>query len=177
MGRRKQSTILSATLPNQMFTNLNKKFSYRRVTARCDGHRTLWVLQRDVWPHDEHGGGKYKIKAKTKWTKLWPSLRQWELMQNRDEAQRTVVQALRAEAMKREGLLFQMKTRGKVLSWEYRSPRKRNSRPPASVILCCPITYLLSQTYLRSRTVPEVCWHWKKIPGLRRFWAVTSTPG
>ena len=27
-------------------------------------------------------------------------------------------------------------TRGKVLSWEYRSPRKRNSRPPASVILC-----------------------------------------
>jgi len=27
-------------------------------------------------------------------------------------------------------------TRGKVLSWEYRSPRKRNSRPPTSVILC-----------------------------------------
>ena len=27
-------------------------------------------------------------------------------------------------------------TRGKVLSWEYRSPRKWNSRPPASVILC-----------------------------------------
>jgi len=27
-------------------------------------------------------------------------------------------------------------TKGKVLSWEYRSPRKRNSRPPASVILC-----------------------------------------
>ena len=27
-------------------------------------------------------------------------------------------------------------TSGKVLSWEYRSPRKRNSRPPASVILC-----------------------------------------
>ena len=27
-------------------------------------------------------------------------------------------------------------TRGKVLSWEYRSPRKRNTRPPASVILC-----------------------------------------
>jgi len=31
---------------------------------------------------------------------------------------------------------FQLLTRGKVLSWEYRSPRKRNSRPPASVILC-----------------------------------------
>ena len=28
------------------------------------------------------------------------------------------------------------KTRGKVLSWEYRSPRKRNSRLPVSVILC-----------------------------------------
>jgi len=27
-------------------------------------------------------------------------------------------------------------TRGKVLSWEYRSPRKRNSRPPVSIILC-----------------------------------------
>ena len=26
--------------------------------------------------------------------------------------------------------------RGKVFSWEYRSPRKQNSRPPASVILC-----------------------------------------
>ena len=41
-----------------------------------------------------------------------------------------------------------LKTRGKVLSWEYGSLRKRNSRPPASVILCwvssseC-ITYLL----------------------------------
>ena len=38
-------------------------------------------------------------------------------------------------------------TRGKVLSWEYRSQRKRNSRPPASATLCwvsweC-ITYLL----------------------------------
>jgi len=29
-----------------------------------------------------------------------------------------------------------LSTRGKVLSWEYRSPRKRNSSPPASVILC-----------------------------------------
>ena len=31
---------------------------------------------------------------------------------------------------------LQFKTRGKVRSWKYRSPRKRNSRPPASVILC-----------------------------------------
>jgi len=42
---------------------------------------------------------------------------------------------------------FTVKTRGKVLSWEYRSPRKRNSHPPASVILCWVswerITYLL----------------------------------
>jgi len=29
-----------------------------------------------------------------------------------------------------------LNTRGKVLSWEYISLRKRNSRPPASVILC-----------------------------------------
>jgi len=28
------------------------------------------------------------------------------------------------------------KTEGKVLSWQYRSPRKRNSRPPSSVIFC-----------------------------------------
>ena len=33
------------------------------------------------------------------------------------------------------GLLHD-ETRGKVFSWEYRSPRKRNSRPTASVILC-----------------------------------------
>ena len=25
--------------------------------------------------------------------------------------------------------------------------------------------------------LPEVCLHWEKIPGLRRFWTVTSTPG
>ena len=50
-------------------------------------------------------------------------------------------------------LPYALTTREKVLSWEYRSPRKRNSRPPASVILCCPITYLLSLHYLRSRTV------------------------
>ena len=31
---------------------------------------------------------------------------------------------------------FHGQTRGKVLSWEYRSPRKRNLLPPASVILC-----------------------------------------
>ena len=48
-----------------------------------------------------------------------------------------------------ETLMSQNKqlTRGNVLSWEYRSLRKQNSRPPASVILCwvsweC-ITYLL----------------------------------
>jgi len=53
-------------------------------------------------------------------------------------------------------------TRGKVLSWEYRSPQKRNSRPPASIILCwvsweC-ITYLLCVSDLL------VCLHWKKSP-------------
>jgi len=29
-----------------------------------------------------------------------------------------------------------IETKGKVLSWEYRCPRKRNLRPPVSLILC-----------------------------------------
>ena len=68
-------------------------------------------------------------------------------------------------------------TRGKVLSWEHRSPRKRNSRPPGSVILCWVswVENVLLIYYVSSDLL--VCLHWKKIPGLRRFWTVTSTPG
>jgi len=64
-------------------------------------------------------------------------------------------------------------TRGKVLSWEYRSPRKRNSRPPASVILCWVSwveNVLLIYRFVGLFTL-------EKIAGLRRFWTVKSTPG
>jgi len=61
-------------------------------------------------------------------------------------------------------------TRWKVLSWEYRSPRKRNSRPPASVILCW--VSWVDNVYL-------LCVKWfvglftlEKIPGLRCFWTL-----
>ena len=72
-------------------------------------------------------------------------------------------------------------TRGKVLSWEYRSPRKRNSCPSASVILCwvsweC-ITYLLCVKWFVGLFTLEIgLFTLKKITGLRRFWTVTSTP-
>ena len=55
-------------------------------------------------------------------------------------------------------------TRGKVLSWEYRYPRKRNSRPPASVILCWVswVENVLLIYYASSDLF--VCLHWKKSP-------------
>ena len=56
-------------------------------------------------------------------------------------------------------------TRRKVLSWEYRSPRKRNSRPPASVILCW-VSWVENVLVIY---YASVCLHWKKIPGLRAF--------
>jgi len=59
-----------------------------------------------------------------------------------------------------------LKTRGKVLSWEYRSLRKRNSRPPASVILCCPITF-----YYRVFMVKDDCLKFVYIGKNRRFTA------
>ena len=62
-------------------------------------------------------------------------------------------------------------TRGKVLSWEYRSPRKRNSRPPAPVILCWVswvenvlLIYYASSDLLVSLHWKLVCLHWKKSP-------------
>jgi len=53
-------------------------------------------------------------------------------------------------------------TRGKVLSWEYRSPQKRNSRPPTSVILCWVswVENVLLIYYASSDLL--VCLHWKK---------------
>ena len=74
-------------------------------------------------------------------------------------------------------------TTGKVLSWEYRSPRKWSSCPSASVILCWVswVENVLLIYYASSNL--WVCLHWKKlfplekITGLRRFWTVTSTPG
>ena len=55
------------------------------------------------------------------------------------------------------------KTRGKVLSSEYRSPRKRNSRPPASVILCWVswVENVLLIYYASSDLL--VCLHWKLV--------------
>ena len=55
-------------------------------------------------------------------------------------------------------------TRGKVLSWEYRSPRKRNSRPPASVVLCWVswVENVLLIYYASSDLL--ACLHWKKSP-------------
>jgi len=60
-------------------------------------------------------------------------------------------------------------TRGKVLSWEYRSPQKRNSRPPASVILCWVswvenvlLIYYASSDLLVCLHWKLVCLHWKK---------------
>ena len=61
------------------------------------------------------------------------------------------------------------KTRGKALSWEYRSPRKRNSRPPASVILCWVswVENVLLIYYASSDLL--VCLHWKKNPRFTAF--------
>jgi len=68
-------------------------------------------------------------------------------------------------------MLNALKTRGKVLSWEYRSLRKRNSRPPASVILCWVswvenvlLIYFASSELLVCLHWKLVCWHWKKSP-------------
>jgi len=55
-------------------------------------------------------------------------------------------------------------TRGKVLSWKYRSPRKRNSRPPASVILCWVENVLLIYYASVCLHCKLVCLHWKKSP-------------
>ena len=60
-------------------------------------------------------------------------------------------------------------TRGKVLSWEYRSPRKRNSRPPASVILCWVswvdnVLFIMRQVICLFVYIGNVCLHWKKSP-------------
>ena len=60
-------------------------------------------------------------------------------------------------------------TRGKVLSWEYRSPQKRNSRPPTSVILCWVswVENVLLIYYASSDLL--VCLHWKKNPRFMAF--------
>jgi len=64
-----------------------------------------------------------------------------------------------------------MPTRGKVLSWEYRSQWKRNSRPPASVTLCWVswvenvlLIYYASSDLLVCLHWKLVCLHWKKSP-------------
>jgi len=47
---------------------------------------------------------------------------------------------------------IESKTRGKVLSWEYRSPRKRNSRPPQPLPYLMPIPptrfFITNSTYI-----------------------------
>ena len=65
---------------------------------------------------------------------------------------------------------------GKVLSWENRSPQKRNSRPPASVILCWVsrvenvlIIYYASCDLLVCLHFKLVCSHWKKNPRFTAF--------
>ena len=64
-----------------------------------------------------------------------------------------------------------LNTRGKVLSWEYIYLRKRNSRPPASVILCWVswvenvlLIYYTSSDLLVCFHWKSVCLHWKKSP-------------
>ena len=52
-------------------------------------------------------------------------------------------------------------TRGKILSWEYRSPRKRNSRPPASVILCSVSWVENALLIYYAPSDLFVCLHWK----------------
>ena len=57
-------------------------------------------------------------------------------------------------------------TRGKVLSWEYRSLRKRNSRT-LSTNHCRQAVLLLiyyRKTIKGQGRLPEVCLHWKKSP-------------
>jgi len=66
-------------------------------------------------------------------------------------------------------------TRGKVLSWEYRSPRKRNSRPSSTNH--CPQAVLLL-IYYRKTKVKDGCLKFVyniKIPGLRRCHRKTLT--
>ena len=54
-----------------------------------------------------------------------------------------------------------IRTRGKVLSWEYRSPWKRNSRPPASVILCW-VSWVENVLLIYDASSDLfVCLHWK----------------
>ena len=66
-------------------------------------------------------------------------------------------------------------TRGKVLSWEYRSPRKRNSRTCVRNSLLSElswecITYLLCvKWFVGLFTLENVCLHWKKIPRFTAF--------
>jgi len=65
-----------------------------------------------------------------------------------------------------------MLTRGKVLSWEYRSPQKRNSHPPASVIFCW-VSWVENVLFIMRQVI---CWfvYIGKIHGLQRFWTVTK---
>ena len=65
--------------------------------------------------------------------------------------------------------LTQKITRGKVLSWEYRSLRKQNSRPHTSVILCWVswvenelLIYYASSDLLVCLYWKLVCLYWKK---------------
>jgi len=60
-------------------------------------------------------------------------------------------------------LTLLLNTRGKVLCWEYISPRKRNSRQPASVILCWVswVENVLLIYYASSDLL--VCFHWKSV--------------
>jgi len=66
-----------------------------------------------------------------------------------------------------------MLTRGKVLSWEYRSPRKRNSHPPASVSLCW-VSWVENVLLIYYASSDLLFFYIGKIPGLRRFWTVTN---
>jgi len=64
-------------------------------------------------------------------------------------------------------------TKGKVLSWEYRSLQKRISCPPASVILCwvSSVENVLLIYYASGLFTLQIClFTLEKIPGLRRFW-------
>jgi len=70
---------------------------------------------------------------------------------------------VRSSSVLRTSLKITDSTRGNVLFWEYRSPRKRNSRPLASVILCWVswVENVLLIYYASSDLL--VCLHWKMV--------------
>jgi len=133
-GESHNRTLLASPLPGRLWANMTSstKPEVRNVVQRLQ-KRTELRLQVTCTAYEVSTCGFWDIRA------------------DRRKSDRQLIAILHCPNGGRNNEAKW--TTGKVLSWEYRSPRKRNSRPPASVILCCPNTYLFSQNYLRSRTV------------------------